>query len=131
MFSFFRSSKKASPLESPENSDASSSLPANIGDDYVLIDQRGPSIPNPYSMVSGGGGPGGIYPALAGSGDRKELHRQQSEVISYLQGVPFKLSPLIRATGDSDPMEVWGFEVDQILANLTRAVDLCAQDDSQ
>lgn len=132
MFSFFRSSKKTSPAESPDhNSD--SSLSANIGDDYVLIEQRGRSQPDPFSVAGGG-----VYPSLgpAGgsgvdlsnpSGNRNGgMHRQQSDVFSYLEGVPFKLSPLIRATGAADPMEVWGFEVDQILANMTRAVDLCS-----
>lgn len=133
MFSFFRSSKKSSPVESPEISDA------NISDDYVLIGQQQDrthpdQFPNAgiYPSFGPGGpiGPGTQHqPPSDGSSERGKMQRQHSEVFSYLQGVPFKLSPLIRTAGDSDPMEVWSFEVDQILANMTRAMDICAEDD--
>lgn len=132
MFSFFRSSKKASPAESPEHSDAS--LSANIGDEYVMIDPRGRPQSDPTGSAAGmypSLGPAGVGPrawTAGGDASGKTLQRQPSEAINYLQDVPFKLSPLIRAAGDTDPTEVWGFEVDQILANMTRALDLCAED---
>lgn len=88
----------------------------------------------------------GVYPSFGpagavhyGSAGRPSTHpatpvqRQQSDgsTFSYLQGVPFKLSPEIRVDGvvstSADRADVWRIEVDQILANMTRAVDLCSQ----
>lgn len=133
MFSFFRSSKKSSPAESPpSSSDASGAGPSIGADDYVMIEQRGHHPPSDPAFSMGGGS---MYPSLGPGGEmlpsghqRDAIHRQQSEVFSYLQGVPFKLSPLIRSAGDANPTEVWGFEVDQILANMTRAMDMAAED---
>lgn len=127
MFSFFRSSKKSSPVESPENSDAS---PASVGNDFIIIGDRNPK---PYSYPTPTGG--GVYPSLGPSGangpaastSKSNMVRQDSETISYLQGVPFQLSPSIRRA-DEDPTEVWRIEVDQILANMTRAMDLVTDD---
>lgn len=130
MFSFFRSSKKPSPAESAENSDAASaaSLPASISDDYVMIEQRNRQPqPDPHQQAASGGG---VYPSLGPDGPtagNRSLQRGQSETFSYLQGVPFKLSPDIR-TNDADPTEVTRYEVDQILANMTRAMDMYATD---
>lgn len=59
------------------------------------------------------------------------MQRQQSEgsSFSYLHGVPFKLSSEIRVDGCSttleDRAELWRIEVDQILANMTRVLNVC------
>lgn len=121
MFSFFRSSKKPSPAESAEEVSSAASLP---GDDYVMIEQRNRQPqPDPLQQHSTGGG--GVYPSLGPDGPNvtPTFNRTQSETFSYLQGVPFKLSPDIRM-GDGDPTEVARYEVDQILANMTRAMDM-------
>lgn len=147
MFSFFRSSKKTSPTGSSDTV----ATPTNDAD-YVVVPQ--PSQPPAPSANSGGmypsftpggtvqfGSIGGGAPATpstpsdgvigSGSGHGAAVNRQLSDgSFSYLQGVPFQLSADIRVAGvgsQADRTDLWRIEVDQILANMTRAVDLYGQ----
>lgn len=135
MFSFFKSSKKHSPVESPESSDAAVPTQSDP-DDYVLIEQRSrqyPSNNNPYAQSANN-----VYPMLGGNGNGppytvpngvagstgQTIKRQESVAFHYLQGVPFKLSSEIATGGDST--EIMRIQVDEILASLTRRLDFAS-----
>lgn len=149
MFSFFRSSKKTSPTGSADTV----ATPTNDAD-FVVVPQPNQQPPAPYgnmypSFTPGGtvqfgsiGGGGGAAAAPttspsdgggigSGTGHGAAVNRQLSDgSFSYLQGVPFKLSADIQVPGvgsQADRSDIWRIEVDQILANMTRAVDLYGQ----
>lgn len=131
MFSFFKSSKKHSPVESPDSSNevvAPSSSQQQQDDDFILVEGRRQPV-NPFQQS------GGVYPSLGGASayggnfggphsSAGPVKRQDSNAFHYLQGVPFKLSSEID-TG-ADPTEVQRIQVDEILASLTRMLEMSA-----
>lgn len=129
MFSFFRSAKK-----SPDSTETAS---AAAGDDFVVVPEARAPIQPPARPTTGPGGglypsfgPAGVVPNHFGGGGSPSgvpIQRQQSDgTFNYLQGVPFKLSGEIRVEGCSgvDRSDVLRIEVDQILANMTRVMDI-------
>lgn len=137
MFSFFRSTKKSpDPIETAT---------AATGDDFVVVPPQQPPPPRPTTAPGGGiypsFGPTGIVPnhfghggaAAAGGQQPESVQRQQSDggTFNYLQGVPFKLSGEIHVDGcrgGGDRTDVMRIEVDQILAIMTRAMDMYGAD---
>lgn len=125
MFSFFKSSKKHSPIESPEVSDAPvPTLPDP--DDFVLIEQRSRQVTpsNPYQQ-SGNNvypliGSGSSYPQPNSSATTPIKRQDSATAFHFLQGVPFKLSNSLTGV---DSTEVMRIQVDEILASLTRRLD--------
>lgn len=142
MFSFFKSSKKASPSDTPDDPPADgggggASQQSNP-EDFVLIGGNRPQSSND-SYPPNGFGSSGMYPSLGGhigglygggggyggdrtSGTPQQVRRQDSSVnFHYLQGVPFKLANEISTGGDSTEIE--RIQVDAMLASLTRTLD--------
>lgn len=134
MFSFFKSSKK--PVESPDSSDevVAPSPSQQQEDDFIMIEGRNRRQPlNPYQQQSGG-----VYPSLDNNtsayggnvigphpSSQTAVRRQDSNAnFHYLQGVPFKLSSEIDTGADST--EVQRIQVDEILASLTRMMEMTA-----
>lgn len=135
MFSFFsKSSKKHSPVESPDSNDEVVAPSQQQEEDFIMIEGRNRRQPlNPYQQS------GGVYPSLDGTsaygGNIGVPHpnnahpgpvkRQDSNAnFHYLQGVPFKLSSEIDTGADST--EVQRIQVDEILASLTRMMEMSA-----
>lgn len=135
MFSFFKSNKKHSPVESPDSSDevVAPSPSQQQDDDFIMIEGRNRRQPlSPYQQS------GGVYPSLDGTGayggniggpypssHPGPVKRQDSNAnFHYLQGVPFKLSSEIDTGADST--EVQRIQVDEILASLTRMMEMSA-----
>lgn len=116
MFSFFKSSKKHSPIESPEVSDAPvPTLPDP--DDFVLIEQRSRQVTpsNPYQQSGNN-----VYPLINSSATTPIKRQDSATAFHFLQGVPFKLSNSLTGV---DSTEVMRIQVDEILASLTRRLD--------
>lgn len=145
--SFFRSHKK-SPVESPENSETAAG--GGSSGDFVVVPTPEPHRAAPPRPTQP---PGGIYPSFGPAGavvpnyfggdsgpvssppstdpTAAPVQRQQSDggTFSYLQGVPFRLSADIRVEGcdgggGGASADVMRIEVDQILAQMTRVMDL-------
>lgn len=121
MFSFFKS-KKPSPPSSPE-------LDPIPGPDsgYVVVDPArnpDPNQPRPNSMYPNFDGhfgvppPTGPYAVNPSVSPKKEL---SSPYISYLHGVPFKLSSEL-STGDTN--EITKIQIDDILALITSKMEV-------
>lgn len=124
MFSFFKS-KKPSPSSSPE-------LDPIPGPDsgFVVVDPtRNPNQPqNPNSMYPNFDGHFGVPPPIGPYAVNPTVSPKKepsSPHISYLHGVPFKLSSEL-STGDTN--EITKIQIDDILAAITAKMEVSSND---
>lgn len=132
MFSFFKSNKKSSPEDSASSSDEQP-IPGPDRPASNVVDQDGFTVinhPNPYQRDQFQQSPhgGGLYPAFGGGGGfgsgggAPQQQQQQKQPVHYLHGVPFKMSPDL--CGNENSTEITRLQIDEILAFLTRTLDL-------
>lgn len=121
MFSFFKS-KKPSPSSSPE------SEPIPGQGDFVVVEPKvggdtNPTQPNLYPHFDQN--TFGYPPAMPPVNPMKPATNENAQNISYLHGVPFKLSSEL-SIGDST--EITKIQIDDILSVITSKMEVSQLD---